>query len=191
MDRSTYGGSTATKLPPRIVLQAKNRLWHYRPLELPDAKFTPFPRLPFALVYRCGSWLTQVWKHYRRVSCVLLYRDLLHDRWEPHVPPQLIDERSFLCDLTFKGFERPSRNHLLCGSMTSDSTDDGNDVMDSVPPFDGIHLVQHVQHELMTISTFFRTGDQLFHSESAEWLEAFTDPIWESWTQRVRLAGSF
>ncbi len=73
MDRSSSGGSTAAKLPPRVVLQAQSGLWHYRPLELPEAKFTPFPRLTLTLVYRCRSWLTPVWQGYRRVSCVLLY----------------------------------------------------------------------------------------------------------------------
>jgi hypothetical protein len=173
------------------VLQANNGLWHYRPLELPDAKFTPFPRLTLGLVYRCSAWLTQVWQHYQRVGCVMLYWEVMHERWEAEVPPQKISERSYLCDLTFKGFEPPSRNHLLCGSLSSDSTDDGEDVMGSVPPFDGIHVVQHVQHELLTISAFFRNGEQLFHSESKQWLEQLTDPIWEKWMQRVRLAGSF
>jgi hypothetical protein len=47
----------------------------------------PFPRLPLALIYRCSSWLSQVWQHYQRVGCVLLYRDMLHERWEADVPP--------------------------------------------------------------------------------------------------------
>ena len=63
--------------------------------------------------------------------------------------------------------------------------------MGSVPLFDGIHVVQHMQHELLAISTFFRSDDQIFHSESKQWLEPFVDPVWEKWMQRVRLAGSF
>ncbi len=191
MDHSRYGGLTATELPPRIMLKAKKGLWHYCPNDFPYADPVAFPRLPFDILHRCGAWMSQVWTHYRRVGCVLLYWNVAEKRWETHVPPQTITERSFLCDLTFSGFERPSRNHLLCGSFTSDSTDDGNEVMDSVPPFDGIHIVQHVEHELLAISAFFRAGDKLFVSESAQWLENRADPAWETWNGRVRLGGSF
>ena len=171
MNRPSPGGSPATTLPPRITLKAKKGFWHYRPVDFPYAEPVDFPRLPFAQVHRCGSWLSQIWKHYRRVGCVLLYWDAKHPSWETHLPPQMISERSFLCDLSFAGFERPSPDLLLCGSFTSDSTDDGNEVMDSVPPFDGLHIVQHVQHEVLAISAFYRSGEHLHNSESSEWME--------------------
>ncbi len=191
VNRSTPGGSPATKLPPRIVLQADKDRWHYRPLELPNAKLASFPRLPISIVYRCSAWLSQVWQHYGRVGCVLLYWDAQHQRWEAEVPPQMINQHAYVCDLSFKGFQAPSRDHLLCGSFSSDSTDDGEDVMNSVPPFDGIHIVQHVQHELIAVSAFFRAGDQPLYSQPQNWLEQMVDPVWERWMQRVRLAGSF
>jgi hypothetical protein len=170
MNRFTPGGSSATELPPRIMLKAKKGLWHYRPMDFPYVEATVFPRIPFALVQTCGSWLSQVWRHYQRVGCVLLYRNVAAKDWETHVPPQTITDRSFLCDLTFRGFERPSRDHLLCGSFTSDSTDNGNDVMDSVPPFDGIHIVQHVQPSwLPSVLSFVRAISSSFRNRRSGW----------------------
>lgn len=190
MNHHNSGGSTAKKLPPRIVLRPHEGLWHYRPLELPDAPLTPFPRLPISLIHQACDWLRHVWHDHERVGCVLIYLDVCHHRWAMDVPPQVASRFDFRCDLGYGGVQVPDRNHLLCASISSNPSDNWDDVVAGVPAFEGFHFVQHVQHELLAACMFFRTGEDLVEVPPQQAIELPVDPNWNAWDQRTRQRNS-
>jgi hypothetical protein len=180
-------GGAAAKTPVRIALQMKESVWNYRPLDLPTAALQPLPRIPVSMVYQYGDWLRCIWHHYRRVACVLFLWDPHARRWHADVPPQTVSENSFRCDLTFAGFPAPHVGHLLCGSLSTNSSENGDEIWDGVPPFDGIHIIQHSRHELVTTSTFARAHGSVFDVSDRDLLDAPHQPEWAEWTRRIRL----
>lgn len=129
------------------------------PTPSPPPPFQPFrfPRLPLSL----HCWLTGLGAEFQRrhARCLAALLILHHReaRWvRPVLPAQVCGERgaSWTLDL---GEHRPAAHHCIGGSFqVRTAIDDVFEAAETVPPLDGLHVVQNLKGQTSMAYCFLR-----------------------------------
>jgi hypothetical protein len=139
----------------------------------PTAPFPsfPFPRLPLSL----HCWLTGLGAEFRRRHgrCVaaLLVLDCLEARWVPPVlPSQTCGQEGSAWTLDLGGQTLPTHHHIG-GSFQMRAATDVMEAAETVPQFDGLHIVQTLQEHASMAYCFLHSQGETAVLPAEEALE--------------------
>ena len=133
----------------RLIHLARNDLGELlaTPVDLSAPSFPPleFPRLPLSL----HCWLTGLGAEFRRrhdrCLATLLVLDYRMGFWvQPVIPSQSCGEEGSAWTLDW-GHQVLPPDHRIAGSFQMRVARDLNEAMETVPQFDGLHIVQTLQ----------------------------------------------
>lgn len=144
------------------------------------------PRIYGSLLERLGGACRCFYRRYHRSLTFLLYLDLIERSWIGLCPPQFAAPNASRWNSSFAGTTPPSPQLRLAGSFQSLRMDDPQLLYASMPPWDGVHLAVHPEHDWLSISAFLCLGgshssaclDHLILDDYDHLLDDLSGQIW-------------
>jgi hypothetical protein len=125
-------------------------------------QFEPFllPAIPLTISNHCSIMAETFYqKHHRCIGFVLL-SNCPHRAWGIGVPQQRCSPDSACWDALREDFADLPAHSVVAGSFQSRIIHSAEELPEVPPPHDGIHLVQRIEPNWRSISSFVRIGSQ-------------------------------